>query len=140
MSQRSYILYLKDEQHPLLEIIHTILAQSGYVVQGITSHKQGLPLIHSSQPDVILLDLTAPDSESWLLYHAIKSNKKLAGIPIIDVSTRIPAGGRIILDEDRSSPIDLERVIRSIKVFAQKGHAIAANVGPSFDNSKFLCL
>jgi DNA-binding response OmpR family regulator len=93
-------------------------------MQGVISHEQGLNLIQTAKPEVILLDLIQTDSESWSLYQAVKSEKKWAGIPIIDVSARVSERGRLILHEELSPALDLERVIRSVKVLAQKSRDI----------------
>jgi CheY-like chemotaxis protein len=97
-----------------------MLTQSGYKVVCAPDNAQSLAMIRQHKPDVLILDLTRPDCENWELFHEIKADKNLAGIPIIDISPRIGQGGRIIIADQLSPSLDFERVVRSIKILARK--------------------
>lgn len=120
MNQEPYILYLKNNNHPLLKQVDHLLTQSGYKVVCAPDNARSLAMIRQHKPDVLILDLTRPDCENWELFHEIKADKNLAGIPIIDISPRIGQGGRIIIADQLSPSLDFERVLRSIKILARK--------------------
>lgn len=119
MNKEPYILYLRDK-HPLIEQVELILRESGYNVVGAASYEQGLALIRQRKPDVLLLDLTQPGGMSWELFQKVKSDRTLAGIPIIDVSARVPEAGRILIENHPPPPFDLDRLVRSVMVLARK--------------------
>jgi len=126
MADQHYILYL-EEDHSAAHRICKLLELAGYSVVGVTNDKQGLEMLYRQKPDVLLLDLTQPDSQSWALFKAIKGNKNLAGIPIIDLGIRVPEGGRIVFDEYLPPVPDLDRMVRSVMALAPKSKRFWAN-------------
>ena len=125
MTNQHYILIMKED-HSITEKIHQLLQGAGYNILSVTSDEQGLALMHKHKPDVLLLDLTKPDTKSWNLFHAVKGDKTLAGIPVIDIGTRVPEGGRIIFDDYLPPVPDLDRVFRSIQALASKSRNMIA--------------
>ncbi len=119
MKNQNYILYLKDNCQTL-EIIKNLLKSAGYNIRGISSDDQGIALMRKHKPDVVLLDLTDPEAKGWSLFRQIKNDASLSGIPIIDVSTRVPEAGRMVIDQQRAPSLDIERLIRSITILAAK--------------------
>lgn len=120
-----YILCVEDER-PIVGLVCDALQTSGYQVIKVASSQAGLNLIHTYKPDVILLDLTSRGSAGWALYQAIRRDKTLASIPIIDVSPRrsevrhksvheFPP-----IDDYEAQPVDIERLIHSIKILAHR--------------------
>jgi DNA-binding response OmpR family regulator len=122
MSQKPYILYLKNGHHAFLEQLRHRLTQSGYSMIGTKYNEGTLELIRKQKPDVLVLDLTKQDCENWQLFRQIKADKSLTGISIIDVSIRVAEKGRIVLG-DQIQP-DLERVARSIEILARKSQSV----------------
>ncbi len=120
MAKKPYILYIEEEQ-PTIEMVREALKSTGYKVVGATSGKQGLAMMRERKPDILLLDLMMPDINGWDVYRAMKTDKKLADVPVIVISAREPEGSHIIIQdlppvEDYiPKPFDVERVIRSIQ-------------------------
>ena len=126
MTGQNYILYIKED-HSAAHRICQLLELAGYNIVGVTDDKQGMEMLYRQKPDVLLLDLTQPDSQSWALFKAIKGDKKLAGIPIIDLGFRVPEGGRLVFDTHLPPVPDLNRMVRSVMALAPKSKGFLVN-------------
>ena len=121
-----YVLYIEDER-PVIDLVREALKMAGYKVVGATSGRQGLTLMRERKPDLLLLDLMMPDINGWDVYREMKTDKKLANIPVIVVSAKVPEHGNIIIEdlppvEDYiTKPFDVEQLIRSVKGLLDNG-------------------
>ena len=77
------ILIIEDEV-ALLEVMRAKLTHSGYVVESAEDGEKGLGLIHSSKPDLILLDIVLPKMDGIQILEALQ--KEGNKIPIVIVS------------------------------------------------------
>lgn len=78
------ILLIEDETN-ICTFMKKILTANGYKVSAASSGKEGLSMISSSCPDVIILDLGLPDMDGL---EIIKKVREWSGCPIIVVSAR----------------------------------------------------
>jgi two-component system, OmpR family, response regulator VicR len=67
-----HILCIEDEQE-MIDLIRLILTRRGFEVSGANGGKQGLEIVISQHPDLILLDLMMPDMDGWEVYQQIKA-------------------------------------------------------------------
>lgn len=122
MTQPPYILYIEDER-PILELVRQALRMEGYDVGGATSGQQGLDMMRTRKPDVLLLDLMMPEVNGWEVYREMQTDDQLATIPVIVMTAKVPERGRHIADdlppvqEYITKPFDVERLIRSVQSF-----------------------
>jgi DNA-binding response OmpR family regulator len=120
MTKGSYILYIEDER-PTIKLVREVLKISGFTVVGITSGHEGLDLMRSHKPALLLLDLMMPDTSGFDIYHEMKQDETLADIPVIVISAKVPHNTHIIVEnlppvEDYiTKPFDLSRLTRSVK-------------------------
>ena len=84
MSHKITILAIEDE-HSISNLISTILSSNGYKVILAHSGKEGLSLIQSHRPDIVLLDLGLPDIDGL---EVLKSLRTWSATPVIIVSAR----------------------------------------------------
>ncbi len=84
MSHKITILAIEDE-HSISNLISTILTSNGYKVILAHSGKEGLSLIQSHRPDIVLLDLGLPDMDGL---DVLKSLRTWSSTPVIIVSVR----------------------------------------------------
>ena len=126
MTKEPKILYIEDEPF-MIEMVDQVLKISGYKykVTGATSGDQGLAMLRQQQTDLLLLDLTMPDTNGWDIYREMKRDENLANIPVIVISATIPDRGRTIIDELPpvndyiTKPFNVDRLIRSVREVAQ---------------------
>ncbi len=118
----NYILYIEDER-PMLELVREALKMSGHNVIGALSGQEGLDMMQTRKPDLVLLDLMMSGLNGWDVYRAMKSDEGLADVPVIVVTAKVPRyGGRIIadlppVDDYITKPFDVTRLIRSVDKF-----------------------
>lgn len=85
MSQKLTVVLIEDERN-ITNFIQSILINESYKVLTASTGKDGLSLIASQCPDIILLDLGLPDIDGIQVIEKIRTFTKT---PIIVISARI---------------------------------------------------
>lgn len=120
MAPEPQILYIEDER-ATFDLVSQALRPLGYKVVRAASGQQGLTLMQKQTPDLLLLDLMMPDLNGWDVYRAVKTDQKLAGLPVIVISARLSEHERIIIadlpeaDAYIVKPFDVEQVIAVVQ-------------------------
>ena len=84
MNTKANIIIIEDEKN-ICNFIETVLSPQGYQVTSAHTGTDGLKLIESLKPDVVLLDLGLPDMDGLELIQEVRSTSAL---PIIVISAR----------------------------------------------------
>ena len=84
MYQRVSVLIIEDEKS-ICDFISKTLSGSGYKVITAANGRDGMALITSSLPDLVLLDLGLPDMDG---IEIIKQTRKWSSMPIIVIYAR----------------------------------------------------
>ena len=84
MNTKANIIIIEDEKN-ICNFIETVLSPQGYQVTSACTGTDGLKLIESLKPDVVLLDLGLPDMDGLELIQEVRSTSTL---PIIVISAR----------------------------------------------------
>lgn len=84
MNTKANIIIIEDEKN-ICNFIETVLSPQGYQVTSAYTGTDGLKLIESLKPDVVLLDLGLPDMDGD---EIIRSVRTWSSIPIIVISAR----------------------------------------------------
>lgn len=79
------ILIIEDNYEDIC-FLDEILTSSGYTIRVARNGSQGLRAALHTAPDLILLDVMLPDIDGFAVCRQIRTDKKLAQIPIIFVS------------------------------------------------------
>jgi DNA-binding response OmpR family regulator len=79
------IVYIDDEPQ-MVDMIHLALSMSGYEVSCADNGPDGLKLIRSQKPDLVILDLMLPGVDGWEIYRQMKTDAKIKHIPVIVVT------------------------------------------------------
>lgn len=64
----------------------TVLEENGYTPLEATNGEEGMQLVRKEHPDLIILDVLMPRESGIRLYRQLKTDAKLAAIPIIILS------------------------------------------------------
>ncbi len=91
MTHTYQILIIEDEEY-ILEFISKNLVTQGYKVLCAKTGAEGLSMITSHCPDVILLDLGLPDIDGLDIIHKVRSWSRS---PIIVVSARVHENDKV---------------------------------------------
>ncbi len=81
------ILCVEDEPQ-MIDLIRLILETRGYLVLGAEGGQQGLDMMRSEKPDLILLDLMMPEMDGGDVFHHMKEEVELRNIPVIVVTAK----------------------------------------------------
>ena len=114
------ILFIEDEA-ALQKTFGEVLEQEGYKMISAMDGEEGIRLVKSEKPDLILLDLIMPKLNGFEVLKNLKSDKTTEGVPVIvltnlegtgDVEKSIELGAMTYLVKANYT---LEEVIKKIK-------------------------
>ncbi len=103
-------------------LIVDILQASDYEVFMAPNGVECLRVLQTKRPDLILMDLSLPKLDGWEATRRIKSNPKLADIPIIALTANAMLGDRekaleAGCDDYISKPVDLRELTSKLHHF-----------------------
>jgi signal transduction histidine kinase/DNA-binding response OmpR family regulator len=77
------------------EVLRRTLEQDGWRVCEATNGREGLELLASGNPDLILLDLMMPEMDGFEFVEALRANAAWADIPVVVVTARDLSGDEV---------------------------------------------
>ncbi|MFH2103138.1 MAG: response regulator [Chloroflexota bacterium] len=119
------ILCIEDEQE-MIDLIRLILNRRGYEVHGAYGGKEGLDLIRTLKPDLILLDLMMPDMDGWEVYQQMKADETLREIPVIVVTAKAQSIDKVLglhiakVDDYIAKPFSPQELLESVEKILEK--------------------
>ena len=119
------ILCVEDEPQ-MIDLIKLILETKGYEVLGAEGGQQGLDLMRSEKPDLILLDLMMPEMDGGDVFHHMKEEVELRDIPVIVVTAKAAPIDKVLwinvakVDDYVTKPFGPRELVESVeKVLAK---------------------
>ena len=119
------ILCIEDEPQ-MIDLIRLIL-EKGYRVLGAAGGQQGLEMLRTEKPDLLLLDLMMPEMDGGDIFHRMKEQVELRDIPVIMVTAKAAPIDKILwvnvakVDDYVTKPFGPRQPVESIKkVFADR--------------------
>ena len=97
MSNNKYKILIIEDDRSILSMIQTVLDSNGYQVLTAQRCQQGILMLSSHMPDLVVLDLGLPDMDGE---EFIRVARRSSMIPIIVLSARID-------EKDKISALDL---------------------------------
>jgi two-component system phosphate regulon response regulator PhoB len=85
-----------DDEPDLLELVRINLDQAGYTVETAHSGRDAIESLRRSRPDLIVLDLMLPDVSGTEICRRVRSDAKLAQIPIIMLTAKANEVDRVV--------------------------------------------
>lgn len=133
MMQRVSVLIIEDEKS-ICDFISKILSTNDYKVTSAPTGKEGLEVLTSSMPDLILLDLGLPDMDG---IEIIRSTRKWSSIPIIVISARTQEKEKVLAldagaDDYITKPFGTEELLARIRTAIRHSNMIEADQVNSF--------
>lgn len=86
-----------DDQPPNLKLLEELLGKQGHIVRSFPRGRLALDAAAKTAPDLFLLDINMPEMSGFEVCERLKSDRKLATIPVIflsalsDVSDKVQA-------------------------------------------------
>ncbi len=130
---KAKILLIEDEEN-FRKVYHDIFTRDGYQVLGAKDGPEGLEMLKSERPDLVLLDLKIPKMSGFKVLEKMKEDPQIKDIPVIifsvlgqepDVRKGLELGAADYMTKGFYSPREIGSKIRS--VLAQQAIQRAAN-------------
>ena len=124
------ILYVEDNDDNIYMITRR-LGRYGYEVIVAKDGEEGIAMVHSEAPSLILMDLDLPVVDGWEATRRLKGSDETRHIPVIAVSAyamdsdreRAFAAG---CDDFFSKPVDLKGLLEGIESLLPDGEVLRA--------------
>ncbi len=85
MADKKKILIVDDDQSIIDSV--ALLLKNDYEIATANNGKAGLELLHTSRPDLIILDLLMPEKDGFDVCRKIKEDPAYKDIPVITLSS-----------------------------------------------------
>jgi len=114
------IVYIEDDPE-MIDLVALILSRQGYKVTGANGGREGLEVVKTASPDLILLDLMMPDMDGWDVYQQLKSEESTRSIPVIVITAKAQTIDRVLglqiakVDDYISKPFRPADLVTSIQ-------------------------
>jgi len=114
------ILCIEDEPQ-MIDLIKLILETKGYEVLGAEGGQQGLDMMRSERPDLILLDLMMPEMDGGDVFHHMKEEVELRDIPVIVVTAKAAPIDKVLwinvakVDDYVTKPFGPRELVESVE-------------------------
>jgi two-component system phosphate regulon response regulator PhoB len=117
-----------DDEEDIRELIQYNLAKDGYRVTCAATGEEGLSLVGSLKPDLIILDLMLPGIDGLEVCRKLKMDPAFKSIPIVMVSARgeepdVVSGLELGADDYISKPFSPRVLLARIKSVLRRGKA-----------------
>lgn len=110
------VIYIEDNPANLKLVTQALARMPQVRMLSAPSPLQGLELINSQLPDLILLDINMPEMDGYQLQSILSSSKRTAHIPVIAVTANampddVKKGKQAGFDEYVTKPINIKQLI-----------------------------
>ena len=114
----SRILLVEDNELNR-DMLSRRLKKRGYEIEIAIDGQQGIDMARSSNPNLILLDMSLPIVDGWDAARTLKSGDDTKSIPIIALTAHAMAGDRekaleAGCDDYDTKPVELPRLLEKI--------------------------
>ena len=115
---KSILVVDDDESH--LMMVRQMLLSKGYSVLAASTGEEGLQIVKSQKPDLVLLDVIMPGIKGRDVCKAIKEDEETKDIPVVfltakdsedDIAAEIEVGASAHL----TKPVDPSQMIQTIE-------------------------
>lgn len=122
MSQQILVV---DDDYKIVRLVRSYLEQSGYQVLIAYDGETALHTIRREPLDLVVLDLMLPDRDGWDIVRIVRSDAKLADLPIIMLTARIEDADKIVglelgADDYITKPFNPREVVARVRAVLRR--------------------
>jgi two-component system sensor histidine kinase/response regulator len=120
-----------DDDPTILDSVTDLLRLSGYRVLSATNGVEGLHVMQSNAPDLIIADIMMPEMDGYQFYEAVRDNTAWTPIPFIFLTARgerkdIRRGYMLGADQYLTKPFEAEDLLVAVEKRLERVRAIQA--------------
>src|SRR5437763_16986340 len=90
MKTENHRVLIIDDERPVLMTVDALLKRHGYHVDAAATASQGLKLLKSNSPSLVLLDLQLPDAHGLEMLDRIKTELTKSQVNILMTNVSMP--------------------------------------------------
>ena len=114
-------ILLVEDNEMNRDMLSRRLERKGYTVVCAVDGAEGLALVVSEKPDLILMDMSLPGLDGWAATRRLKADPALRGIPVIALTAHAMASDELQAreagcDDFDTKPVELPRLLGKIEV------------------------
>jgi CheY-like chemotaxis protein len=116
-----HVLVVEDESY-LCDLIADVLEAEGHHPRLAGNGREALETLRDFTPDLILLDLMMPVMDGWEVMNSLRSDPKLADIPVVIITaiydlkrTQTETGASAVL----TKPFDIDQLAQVVDIYAR---------------------
>jgi two-component system cell cycle response regulator DivK len=120
----STILYIEDNSDNRM-LVRRVLEAEGYQVVEAEDGQEGIDLLGSTTPDLVLMDINLPELDGYEVTRRLKQVPSMAKVPVIAMTANVMRGDRektlaAGCDGYIPKPIDIDLLPDQIAKFLRK--------------------
>jgi len=122
MAQRILVV---DDDRQIVRLVQSYLEQTGMTTYTAYDGEEALRIIRSERPDLIVLDLMLPKRDGWEITRVLRSDERLASIPILMLTARIEDTDKILglelgADDYLTKPFNPLEVVARVRAILRR--------------------
>ena len=111
---------LVEDHEELWDFLSRRLKRRGFEVVLAHDGQQGVDMVRSERPDVVLLDMNLPVMDGWTAARTLRADPGTARVPIIALTAHAMAGDKAKAleagcDDYHPKPVDFSRLLSQIE-------------------------
>ena len=113
-------ILLVEDHEELWDFLSRRLKRRGFEVVLAHDGQQGVEMVRSERPDVVLLDMNLPVMDGWTAARTLRADPETARVPIIALTAHAMAGDKSKAleagcDDYHPKPVDFSRLLSQIE-------------------------
>ena len=113
------ILFVEDNEMNR-DMLSRRLARKGYDVVCAVDGQQGVDMVTSESPDLVLMDMSLPVMDGWEATRQLKADDNTSGVPVIALTAHAMEGDEqkardAGCDDYDTKPVELPRLLGKIE-------------------------
>lgn len=115
-AERDKLILIVDDDALICQILTDVLEEAGFQVVTAGNGKDGLSLLDEILPDAVICDLVMPEMDGLEFCKEIRSDNRLAGLPVILLTARTDLEGtvnpfQVGADDYMTKPVDHQELV-----------------------------
>lgn len=114
-----------DDDRDIVRLVRSYLEKAGYEILTAFDGETALQVTRAEKPQLLILDLMLPDRDGWEVARLIRSDPRVAAIPIIMLTARVEDNEKILgldigADDYITKPFNPREVVARVRALLRR--------------------